>query len=499
MQKAQMPDTEKELKKLSLELWEGLLPKLDYLDQSDIKLVKEAFDWMVLSHGDQRRKSGQFYIIHPVAACTTLADIGLDGCTLAATLLHDVPEDTAITLADLSKTFSSEILFLVEGVTKLSNIRYQGQEKFAENLRKMFVAVSKDLRVIFIKLADRLHNLQTLSHVKAEKQHRIALESLEIYAPIAERLGISLLQNAIEEAAFPYVYPDIYQSFTANARLEITTRQNQLSKILEKTENILTESGNIPNFKLSGRAKKHYSIFRKIIDREKNINDLMDLIAVRIIVENQQECYLVLSTLQQKFSTIENRYKDYIAFPKKNGYQSLHLNANIDKNYIFEFQIRTKEMHQFAEYGIASHFIYKGEGRKNLKVEEYLKGENLKWVKELIEIGRANLNPVEYLTKVKLDLFDDRVFIMTPKNDVINLPIGASALDFAFEIHGDIGKKARMAVINGKSCKISTILQSGDNVQIQTQKNQKPSLDWLKWVITKHARGSIKQYLKKIT
>lgn len=490
-----------DLKLASNQLWDILLPYLSYFSNKDLETIQLAFMQMANAHDTQKRKSGEFYIIHPVFATIVLANLKVDLYTICACLMHDVPEDTNVTLEDLSKIFDNQTVLLIQGVTKLSNIRYKGEDRYAENLRKMFVAISNDVRVVLIKLADRCHNLSTLQYLREDKQKRIAVESLEIYSPIAERLGISVLQNAIEELSFKYVYPELYNEFSADAKIEINRRQKQLELVLELTKKQLTEK-KIPFVKVYGRAKKYYSIFRKIYDRDKSIDQLQDLVAVRIITETVEEAYLVLAELKNFFVPLADRYKDYITNPKPNGYQSIHLNVTLPEEYTsgispnpFELQIRTKEMHEFAEYGVAAHFAYKA-SRKKTAITEFLRGENLKWVKELVEIGNTTKDHKEYLLKVKLDLFRDRIFVLTPKNDVIDLPLGSSVLDFAYRIHEDIGNKASIGILNQKPVKLYTKLKSGDKVEIVTQKNQKPTADWLNWVVSKHSKSCIKSYLK---
>jgi GTP diphosphokinase / guanosine-3',5'-bis(diphosphate) 3'-diphosphatase len=477
------------------ELWALLEPEIKYLNLGDRELVELAFTQMIIAHNRDRRKSGEFYMIHPVSACLILAKMRLDVETLCAMLLHDVPEDTNISLKDLSKHFSSEILFLVEGVTKLNKVKYQGEERYAENLRKMFIVLSKDLRVVLIKLADRIHNLQTLEHVNPQKRYRIALESLQIYAPIAERLGISSLQTQLEDAAFPYVYPEIYEEFVQDSNLEISYRNTILEKVLDKTKKIL-QNNQLSDLDIYGRSKKYYSIYKKLEDKKSNLKGLHDLVAIRIITKNVADCYFVFSILQEYFTVISNRTKDYITRPKPNGYQSLHLTAILESGFTFEFQVRTQEMHQYAEYGVAAHFTYKAAQRKQ-GISQYLSGENLKWIKELIDLGKEKLTPEEYLKKVKLDLFEDRIFVLTPKNDSIDLPKQSTPLDFAFRIHEEIGSHAIMAKINGQIAKFSDELNNGDVVEIMIDKRQHPKKDWLNWVKTRSARMHIKSYLKE--
>jgi GTP diphosphokinase / guanosine-3',5'-bis(diphosphate) 3'-diphosphatase len=487
-------DREK-LEVASSQLWSILKPKIQYLSSEDQVIVELAFTQMVLAHGEMRRKSGEYYIIHPVAACITLTEIQLDKDTLAACLLHDVPEDTAVTLKDLSKDFSSQIVFLVEGITKLSVIKYKGEDRYAENLRRMFVAMSEDLRVIFIKLADRLHNLKTLKHVKPEKQKRIALESLEIYAPIAEKLGINYFRGEIEDAAFPYVYPDEYKQILSISDLEIKKRTRLSEKILKKTEKLL-KSENIPFIKIMGRPKKYFSIFKKVNFKGRSIDQVYDLVALRIVTDSVDNCYRILSSLHKNFEPVEGRVKDYIARPKPNGYQSIHTVVRDSQlNLAFEFQIRTLEMHDYAEYGVASHWVYKDGG--NADKDLFLDKENLKWISELVDLGKEKMSEEEYLQHVKLDLFHDRIFVMTPKNDVLNLPKGATALDFAFKIHEEIGLHATMAKVDGEIVKLNQELPTGAVVEIITDKRKKPNLDWLKWVRTHTAAKHIKTAVKK--
>ena len=486
----------KDLLAIQTDLWNSLVVYLDYLNQSDRELVELAFTQMCLAHSTDQRQSGEYYIIHPVAACKTLASIKLDAQTLSATLLHDVPEDTKVTLKQINDDFGSEIAFLVEGVTKLSSVRYKGEERYAENLRKMFVAISKDLRVVLIKLADRLHNLQTLQYVKPEKQARIALESLEIYAPIAERLGITRLQTEIEESSFPYLFPDTYGEFVRDSNLEINHRIKFLDKMVLKTEQTL-DSNKIKYIDVKGRAKKYYSIFKKIQAKNKSIKDIYDLVALRIVVPSVEDCYFTLAVLEQNFELDIKRIKDYIASPKVNGYQSLHLTVfDKDTQMYFEFQIRTPQMHEFAEYGVAAHFIYKNHQRGQ-KIEEFVASENLKWIKEFVDLGKEKMSPEEYLQNVKLNLFQNRIFVMTPKNDAIDLPKDSCPLDFAYRIHADIGDHAMMAKINGQIARLSDKLNNGDIVEILTDKRQKPNINWLKWVKTRQARQHIRAYLRK--
>jgi GTP diphosphokinase / guanosine-3',5'-bis(diphosphate) 3'-diphosphatase len=480
-----------DLEAASKELWAILLPTIQYMSQKDQEVVELAFMTMVDAHKEQRRKSGEYYIIHPVSACLILSKIGIGKTTLAACLLHDVPEDTEVTLKDLSKIFSPEIVFLVEGVTKLSKVRYQGNKEYVDNLQRMFIAMSKDLRVILIKLADRLHNLRTLNHVKPEKQTRIALESVEIYAPIAERLGISFLRGEIEDAAFPYLYPTEYQQYISESDLEINARSERLEIIKNKTKNLLEAAG-INAISIKGRAKKYYSIFKKVQEKRKVIKEIQDLIALRIVVGTIEDCYSVLSILHGYFLPIPNRLKDYIKNPKNNGYQSLHSTMKDESSGdIFEFQIRTEEMNDYAEYGVAAHWAYKD------KNKDFINKGNIEWIHELLKLGNEDWSESDYLKYMKLDLFQDRIFVMTPNGDPIDLPENSTPLDFAFKIHDQIGARASIAKVNGSVAKLDTNLKNGDLVEIIIDKRQKPNRDWLNFVKTVNAARHIRQLLRK--
>jgi GTP pyrophosphokinase len=485
---------QKDLKTASEQLWKVLVPHIEYLSKEDKEVVELAFDQMVEAHKEQRRKSGDFYILHPTQATLYLAEMKLDRDTLAATLLHDVPEDTGIGLRDLEKVFDREIIFLISGITKLSVIKYQKEHRYAENLRRMFVAMSKDLRVIFIKLADRLHNLQTLEFVPEEKAQRIALESLEIYAPIAERLGMGFFQQEIEDTAFAYAYPEEYADLLATAEIQYEKRMKYVSQVEKKVKGILEKEG-VEYVKIYGRAKRYYSLFRKMKNQHKSVEEINDLVALRVITKTVGQCYEVLGMVNGAFETVDGTVKDYINKPKPNGYQSLHTTL-IDRQYsiTFEVQIRTQDMHEFAEYGVAAHWAYK---RSAKSLEGFVNTERLKWINELIDLGRQELSDEEYVKYVRLDLFRDRIFVMTPKGDVIDLPEGASPLDFAFHIHQEIGRHATMAKVNGIPLKLADSLHNGDVVEIITDKRKFPSRDWLQWVKTGIAARSIRQHLRK--
>ena len=474
------------------QLWQKLQDYLHYLSDAEHETIELAFWQMVEAHGDQRRKSGEFYSTHPVSACVYLTQLQIDISTLCACLLHDVPEDTDVTLEDLKEHFSEEIIYLVFGVTKFSRVKYQGEQRYAENLRKMFVAMSKDIRVIFIKLADRLHNLQSLDALPPHKAHRIALESLDIYAPISARLGMSSFLGEIQDAAFPHVFPDEYKEILSYSNIEIEKRTMRINQIIARVATIFKDH-QLGHAKTEGRAKKYYSIYKKIKLKKKHISQIYDLIALRIIVDSIDECYQVLSLIHQFFDPVPNRIKDYIQKPKPNGYKSIHTTVyDTETGTTFEVQIRTQLMHEFSEYGIASHWSYK---TKN--ATQFLDSADLKWVKELVELGNTHKDQKEYLEYVKLDLFEDEIFVMTPKLDVISLPEGSCPLDFAFKIHNDIGAHASMAKVNGKPVKLNTELRNGDIVEIITQKSCKPKQDWLQWVKRRDTARTIKYLLRK--
>jgi GTP pyrophosphokinase len=409
-------------------------------------------------------------------------------------LLHDVPEDTEVSLRELEKIFSREVIFLISGVTKLSSIKYQGEDRYAENLRRMFVAMSRDIRVIFIKLADRLHNLETLDALPSEKAHRIALESLEIYAPIAERLGMGKFQDKLENLSFPYAYPEEYKDLIEGVKQEYNIRQNVLEHIKKNIEHIFNEE-DIDNIKIYGRAKKYYSLYKKL-DAGKTVNEVYDLIALRIITKDIGTCYQVFSIIQSHFEPVKNRVKDYIAKPKDNGYQSIHTTVqDKDTDTVFEVQIRTEEMHEYCEYGVASHWSYKQ--KSDIDTHSFIDTDKFKWIQDLVNLGKEPLSEEEYLQYVKLDLFQDQIFVMTPKGDAIRLVEGATALDFAFRIHQDIGRHASLAKVNGSPVKLSENLKNGDLVEIITDKKQKPHRDWLNMVKTPSAARTIRNNLRK--
>jgi GTP diphosphokinase / guanosine-3',5'-bis(diphosphate) 3'-diphosphatase len=486
------------------QLWDILVSEMGHFDTSEIEFVELAFMMMVQRHNTQRRKSGEFYITHPVSAAIILLELNPDKETLAAMLLHDVPEDTYDKpeegIKEIEKLFGAETAFLVSGITKLGVLKYRGEQRYVENLRKMFVTMSKDLRVMFIKLSDRLHNLMTLDALPPEKSHRIALESIEIYAPLAERLGMSNFRSRIEDLAFPFVYPDKYEQFIKDTELQLEKRLSKVSGYIVKTEEIL-KAAKVDYYYVVGRAKRYYSVYKKLELKDHNLDKIYDLVALRIVTKSISDCYEIMSLLHDYFRVLEHRTKDYIKNPKENGYQSIHMVVEDPTDgEIFEFQIRTKRMHIYAEFGVASHWSYKSKKHQpssNL-VQSLLSQQNLQWVNQLLELSTQKMTNEDYLKHIKLNLFPNRIFVLTPKGDVIDLPKGSSVLDFAFKIHEFIGGHATGAKVNGKMSKLNTVLQNGDTVEILTAKNQKPNKDWLNWVKTPSATKHIKSMLRKI-
>ncbi len=455
------------------------------------KLLRNAYEFAAIAHAGQKRLTGEDYIQHCLATMANLAALRMDSPTLVAGLLHDVPEDTSYTLEDIRKKFGKEVTKLVEGITKLGTLKYSGLERYAENLRKMFIAMSQDIRIIIIKFADRLNNLQTLSQIRPDKRKRIALETLEIYAPIANRLGMGDMKGNLEDLAFPYAMPKEYAWVVgiSQNRLKIEKKyQEKIKKIMQKE---LLES-NIPVTSIDVRVKHLYSLYNKILEKDRDIDKVYDLIAVRIITKTVADCYRVLGAIHKKWVPLKGRIKDYIAQPKPNGYQSLHTTVFADKGKIVEFQIRDEDMHELAEYGVAAHFRYKEFGTKKLSKEK------TDWLKNLLAIQKKIADNNAYLAEVKVDVFQNRIFVVTPKGDVIDLPENATPVDFAYHIHTDIGDKCSSAIINDSIAPLSSKLRSGDVVEIKINKNRTvPNEDWLNFVKTNLAKDKIRQALKQ--
>lgn len=454
-------------------------------------LLRKAYNFAQLAHEGQKRKSGEPYFIHVYETAKNLAKLGMDTKTIAAGLMHDVLEDTQITEEEMEKEFGKEIVFLVKGVTKLGTLKYRGHERHVESLRKFFMAMANDLRVVIIKFADRLHNLKTLSSLSEEKQKRIALESIEIYAPLANRLGMGKLKNEIEDAAFPYAFPKEY----AQVEEMLKNRKEKYARDLEEIKNELEKElakNNIKVSELSYRLKSKYSLWKKLQRYEMDIDKIYDVIALRVVVETVEECYQVLGLIHSIWRPLVGRIKDYISLPKPNGYRSLHSTVLTGLNGIAEIQIRTKEMHAEAAYGIAAHFAYKEQGNKKIKEDQ----TKFKWVEDLKDLNYSPQNPNKFFENLKTDFFNDRIFILTPKGDVVDLPEGSTPIDFAYAIHSDVGEHIAGVRIDGKMSQIFSKLQNGNVVEIITKKDAHPSSKWLEYAKTTLARRHIRSYIE---
>ncbi|MCL1809966.1 MAG: bifunctional (p)ppGpp synthetase/guanosine-3',5'-bis(diphosphate) 3'-pyrophosphohydrolase [Clostridiales bacterium] len=461
----------------------------------DFELLGRAYSKAEEMHSGQQRKSGEPYLIHPLAVAAILADLGLDDSALAAGLLHDVVEDTSYTSLDLARDFGQEVQLLVDGVTKLGSLVFESkEERQAENLRKMFLAMSKDIRVLIIKLADRLHNLRTINYMTEEQIRDKCVETLEIYAPLASRLGIYTMKFELEDTAFRFLEPEAYDSLVS----QVEIKREQRGAIISRVKDELAEAFRDMNIRadIMGRSKHYYSIYSKMKFQDKQLDEIFDLSAVRVIVESVRDCYAVLGIVHTMWKPIPGKFKDYIAMPKPNMYQSLHTTVLGDSGDPFEIQIRTYEMHKIAEYGIAAHWKYK-EGRPKAKGPD--KEEvKLAWLRQTLEWQKDMNDPREFMETLKVDLFANQVFVFTPKGDVIELPAGSVPLDFAFKIHSAVGCKCIGAKVNGKMVTIDHTLQNGDIIEIITSSNSSgPSIDWLKIAKSSNAKSKIRAWLKK--
>ena len=462
--------------------------------EADLALIKSAYDLAHAAHAGQKRASGEEYIIHPLHVAAILMDMHLDEATISAALLHDVVEDTIYTIEEMQEHFGDEVAMLIDGVTKLGRIEYKSkEEQQLENYRKLFLAMAKDIRVILIKLADRLHNMRTLKYMREDKQKRIATETLEIYAPLANRLGISSIKCELEDLCLRYLEPDSYYDLVENVKQKRQERQAFIDDAMEQLRERLVNAG--VKAEIRGRAKHFYSIYKKMKRDNKDISEIYDLSAVRVLVDSVRDCYGVLGIIHEMWKPMPGRFKDYIAMPKSNGYQSLHTTV-MTRGYPLEIQIRTFAMHQVSEYGFAAHWKYKEAGKSIGAAGEYDK--KFSWLRQMVNLQQELSDPREYVEALKVDVFSDEVFVFTPRGDVIDLPKGSIPLDFAYRIHTEVGNHCVGAKVNGRLVPLEYKLKNGDIVSIITnQANNGPSRDWLNIVASSETRNKIRSWFKK--
>ena len=503
-----------------------IIGQLTSPSDEDKALVTKAYEAAKKAHEGQKRYSGEPYFNHVAIVAFKLAEMGLGPRTVSAGLLHDVIEDTELTAKKIKEKFGDEVLFLVDGVTKLGSVRYYGSDRHNESLRKLFVAVSQDIRVLIIKLVDRLHNMQTLEHVPEAKQKRIARETLEIYVPVAHRIGMNKIRKEIEDLAFPYVYPDEYKRVLELIEGRVARLEETLERERKNLQKRMVENG-LKDFSTSCRVKGMYSLYQKLIRKEWNIDGVYDLLAIRVVVPDTEQCYQVLGTIHKIWRPLPSRIKDYISFPKPNGYRSIHTTVTTPNGNILEIQIRTKEMHHEAEFGIAAHIIYKQQkiDRQNTGGSSWfgnlvpslfrpsswqqkqtessdLEQKGLpdqekipKWINEIGEMYTDTADSNAFMDDMRRDFFMNRIFVFTPNGDVVDLPLGATPVDFAYAIHSEIGDHTVRAKVNNKLVQLNSELHNGDIVTIETDKKSKPTQKWLDFATTSLARRRIRARL----
>ncbi|HPB60449.1 MAG TPA: RelA/SpoT family protein [Candidatus Paceibacterota bacterium] len=472
---------------------EEIFKLIKNLSPSDRDLITRAFAFAQKAHKGQKRYSGEDYIVHPFNVALLLAEFETDAETIAAGLLHDTIENSDISAKELEKEFGPAVAFLVEGVTKLGKLKYQGAKRHSESLRKLFVAMAEDIRVIMIRLADRLHNVRTLQYVPKEKQKRIALETIELYAPLANRLGVWKMKGRLEDASFPFAYPEDYQKVVDLRKTKGKETVKRLQKVYRVLQKAITEKG-LKDFEIDYRLKYLYSLYTKLLRKNMDINDVYDISALRVVVRTTEECYQVLGIVHSLWRPITGRLKDYIANPKPNGYQSIHTAVFIGDGTIVEIQIRTKQMQHEAEYGIASHVVYDEKSKKNKTAKA---SKNIQWIQDLINWQKEikDGEKEKFVEELRRNFFHDRIFVFTPKGEVVELPESATPIDFAYAIHSDIGNHASGAKINDKMSHLDAPLANGDLVEILTNKNSGPRAKWLNFVKTTDAKRHIRAYL----
>lgn len=472
-----------------------IAPELIRFSTADRERILRALDLAVRAHGDQQRASGEPFVIHPISIATRIARVGLDADTVIAALLHDIIEDCDIPATQVEKEFGSAVRFLVESVSKLGHIRYSAEQRKVESLRRMFLASASDVRVVIIKLYDRLHNMQTIKHLPKDKQEKIARETLELYAPLAYRLGFGELKGQLEDLAFPIVYPEEYKWVVHTVEEQKSEREKYLKKIVRILEREL-EKEHVPIININTRAKHYYSLWKKLMKYDMNLERIYDLSAVRVVVSDIANCYAVLGIIHKLWKPLPGRIKDYIALPKPNGYRSIHSTVIAEDERIIEIQIRTKAMHDTAENGVAAHWAYEAAGKTSHARADANQAQMIEQLREW-QKHFSKASPEDFVETLKIDFFQDRIFVLTPRGEVIDLPDGATPIDFAYHIHSDIGNRMTGAKVNGKLVNFQHQLKSGDTVEILTQKGKKPSPDWISYARSAVAREHIRSALRK--